>query len=146
MPKPDLGRKHECSECGARFYDLGKEPATCPKCGTVSTFASVQFQSVSAAGVKKSHLQSHLKKVAPDADIDEDEDESMDVEELDLDDAQAERHLNEAMSGDDDDEVDSDLAEVNEFDEEELPDEVEVVADDDDDSDELEDDLEDEDD
>ena len=70
----------------------------------------------------------------------------MDVEELDLDDAQAERHLNEAMSGDDDDEVDSDLAEVNEFDEEELPDEVEVVADDDDDSDELEDDLEDEDD
>ena len=39
MPKPDLGRKHECSECGARFYDLGKEPATCPKCGKVSTFA-----------------------------------------------------------------------------------------------------------
>ena len=147
MPKPDLGRKHECSECGARFYDLGKEPATCPKCGTVSTFA------LGAIPERKRRRREEVapaeapeKKVAPDADIDEDEDESMDVEELDLDDAQAERHLNEAMSGDDDDEVDSDLAEVNEFDEEELPDEVEVVADDNDDSDELEDELEDEDD
>ena len=108
---------------------------------------SAQFQSVSAAGVKKSPLQSHPEKESRSGRIDEDEDESMDVEELDLDDAQAERHWNEAMSGDDDDEVDLTLAEVNEFDEKNFPDEVEVVADDDDDdSDELEDDLEDEDD
>ena len=30
---PDLGTKHECSSCGTRFYDLGKDEPICPKCG-----------------------------------------------------------------------------------------------------------------
>jgi uncharacterized protein (TIGR02300 family) len=30
--KPELGVKRDCPECGARFYDLNKEPAHCPKC------------------------------------------------------------------------------------------------------------------
>jgi hypothetical protein len=30
---PDLGKKHECSECGAKFYDLGKPIPACPRCG-----------------------------------------------------------------------------------------------------------------
>ena len=34
MPKPELGLKRICVSCGARFYDLGKAPATCPKCAT----------------------------------------------------------------------------------------------------------------
>jgi uncharacterized protein (TIGR02300 family) len=34
MPKPELGDKHTCVSCGARFFDLGKSPAVCPKCGT----------------------------------------------------------------------------------------------------------------
>lgn len=33
MAKPELGQKHSCVSCGARFFDLGKEPAVCPKCG-----------------------------------------------------------------------------------------------------------------
>lgn len=28
-----LGNKYECFECNARFYDLGKPEAICPKCG-----------------------------------------------------------------------------------------------------------------
>ncbi len=32
MTKPELGVKRDCPECGARFYDLNKEPAHCPKC------------------------------------------------------------------------------------------------------------------
>jgi hypothetical protein len=28
-----LGTKYECFSCGARFYDLGKPEAICPKCG-----------------------------------------------------------------------------------------------------------------
>lgn len=32
MTKVDLGVKRDCPECGARFYDLTKEPAHCPKC------------------------------------------------------------------------------------------------------------------
>jgi uncharacterized protein (TIGR02300 family) len=34
MAKPELGTKRVCVSCGARFYDLTKQPAVCPKCGT----------------------------------------------------------------------------------------------------------------
>jgi len=34
MAKPELGTKRVCVACGARFYDLTRQPATCPKCGT----------------------------------------------------------------------------------------------------------------
>lgn len=34
---PELGTKHECLECGARFYDLGKPEARCPRCGADQT-------------------------------------------------------------------------------------------------------------
>ena len=34
MAKPELGEKRTCVSCGARFFDLGKVPAVCPKCGT----------------------------------------------------------------------------------------------------------------
>ncbi len=34
MAKPELGTKRVCVACGARFYDLTKTPALCPKCGT----------------------------------------------------------------------------------------------------------------
>ena len=32
MTKPELGTKRDCPSCGAKFYDLNKSPATCPKC------------------------------------------------------------------------------------------------------------------
>ena len=34
MSKPEWGEKRECSECGARFYDLKRDPIVCPKCDT----------------------------------------------------------------------------------------------------------------
>ena len=34
MVKPELGTKRVCVSCGTRFYDLTKNPAVCPKCGT----------------------------------------------------------------------------------------------------------------
>ena len=34
MAKIELGTKRVCVSCGARFYDLTKVPAVCPKCGT----------------------------------------------------------------------------------------------------------------
>ena len=33
MAKPELGTKRICVACAARFYDLAKSPAVCPKCG-----------------------------------------------------------------------------------------------------------------
>ena len=35
VAKPDWGTKHECQSCGARFYDLKRDPIVCPKCETV---------------------------------------------------------------------------------------------------------------
>lgn len=32
MAKAELGDKQVCPSCGAKFYDLRKRPATCPKC------------------------------------------------------------------------------------------------------------------
>lgn len=34
MANPELGAKQLCPNCQAKFYDLGKRPATCPKCQT----------------------------------------------------------------------------------------------------------------
>jgi uncharacterized protein (TIGR02300 family) len=34
MAKVELGIKRVCVSCGAKFYDLGKSPAVCPKCAT----------------------------------------------------------------------------------------------------------------
>ncbi len=36
MAKVDLGMKLTCESCGARFYDLNKQPGICPKCGTAN--------------------------------------------------------------------------------------------------------------
>jgi uncharacterized protein (TIGR02300 family) len=32
LSKPELGTKRDCPSCGAKFYDLNKSPAVCPKC------------------------------------------------------------------------------------------------------------------
>ena len=34
MVNPDWGTKHSCQNCGAKYYDLKRSPAVCPKCGT----------------------------------------------------------------------------------------------------------------
>lgn len=33
MAKPELGMKRQCLSCGAKFYDLNRDPISCPKCG-----------------------------------------------------------------------------------------------------------------
>jgi uncharacterized protein (TIGR02300 family) len=33
MSKPEWGVKRSCPSCGARFYDLMRDPIICPKCG-----------------------------------------------------------------------------------------------------------------
>ncbi|MBO0711819.1 MAG: TIGR02300 family protein, partial [Acetobacteraceae bacterium] len=32
MAKAELGTKRLCANCGAKFYDLNKDPIVCPKC------------------------------------------------------------------------------------------------------------------
>ena len=35
MVKPEWGTKRVCQACSAGFYDLHRNPITCPKCGVV---------------------------------------------------------------------------------------------------------------
>jgi uncharacterized protein (TIGR02300 family) len=35
VAKLDLGTKRLCGSCGAKFYDLDRNPIVCPKCDTV---------------------------------------------------------------------------------------------------------------
>jgi uncharacterized protein (TIGR02300 family) len=41
VAKPELGTKRLCANCGAKFYDLNKDPIHCPKCSTVYVVAPV---------------------------------------------------------------------------------------------------------
>ena len=45
MAKPELGTKRLCANCGAKFYDLNKDPIHCPKCETVYVVAPVVSRS-----------------------------------------------------------------------------------------------------
>jgi hypothetical protein len=44
MAKPELGLKRVCVACGAKFYDLTKSPAVCPKCGTEQPAEQPRFK------------------------------------------------------------------------------------------------------
>ena len=35
LSKPELGTKRLCGNCGAKFYDLNRDPIVCPACATV---------------------------------------------------------------------------------------------------------------
>jgi uncharacterized protein (TIGR02300 family) len=41
VAKAELGTKRLCANCGAKFYDLNKDPIVCPKCQTVMQLAAV---------------------------------------------------------------------------------------------------------
>jgi uncharacterized protein (TIGR02300 family) len=77
MPELKLGTKHECFSCGAKFYDLGKSEAICPKCGANQKDASSrETQAVSTASRRKRKAEVVGKPIdveddEPIADIDE---------------------------------------------------------------------------
>lgn len=61
MAKPELGTKRLCAGCGAKFYDLSKDPITCPKCGTVyqvlATTTRVRAEPVRAVPVPEKEIE-----------------------------------------------------------------------------------------
>lgn len=70
MAKPELGLKRVCVACGARFYDLTKTPAICPKCGTEQPLEQPRLRR--AAG--NVFEDKRPKKTVPGEDIDTDSD------------------------------------------------------------------------
>ncbi|MEN6542138.1 TIGR02300 family protein [Parvibaculum sp.] len=68
MSKPELGTKRDCPSCGAKFYDLTKSPAVCPKC-------KHEFVPDSGAKAKRAKPVEKPKEKAPrTVEVAEDED------------------------------------------------------------------------
>lgn len=61
MAKPELGMKRQCLSCGAKFYDLNRDPISCPKCG-----AHFQVQQLSRRVAEAAKVQDD-DEVAPGA-------------------------------------------------------------------------------
>jgi uncharacterized protein (TIGR02300 family) len=105
VAKPELGTKRLCASCGAKFYDLNKDPIHCPKCGTVYEVAPV----VTRGGRPDAAARPAPKEeVAPTP-------EPQEVETVSLEEADAEASgakkpaAGDAETGDDDVEVDESL-------------------------------------
>lgn len=76
MAKPDLGLKRTCVACGAKFYDLTRQPAVCPKCGTEQPAEQPRLRRAAAV------VEEKVKKraIVPDADSDDVELEDVDTD------------------------------------------------------------------
>ena len=110
MAKPDWGKKLTCPSCGARFYNLNKDPATCPKCeATVEIQPVLKPRRTPAEAPKPKKV---VEKVSDDDDDDVDDLLGDDDDDLEIDDDDDDDDLIEDTSDLDDD--DDDVAEVKE--------------------------------
>ena len=109
MAKADLGIKRLCQGCGVRFYDLGKSPAVCPKCGT-------EFDPLAGVKSRRSRPtppveEAPKKKPVPEktADDSEDdleiEDDDLEIEDDDLDSEDEDMIEDASELGEDDEDV-----------------------------------------
>ena len=98
MAKPDWGKKLTCPSCGARFYNLNKEPATCPKCeATVEIQPVLKPRRTPAEAPKPKKVVKKVSDDDVDALLDDDDDDDL---------------IEDTSDPDDDDD---DVAEVKEY-------------------------------
>mgnify|MGYP002738229292 FL=1 len=97
MPKEEWGTKRLCPHCGTRFYDLQKDPMTCPACGSEFTVDSL--------------TQGRGRSLVSEKTAMKDEDQDDDLIEDDLDDDDS-GDLDDDLLEDDDDDGDVSLDEI----------------------------------
>ncbi len=112
MAKPELGMKRQCQNCGAKFFDLNRNPIVCPKCETV-------FQAPAMA---------RAAAARPAAAEDNDEADAAPVEIISLEDADAGDDKAAAVATDDIEIEDDDTAADETFLEEEEEDSDDVAG------------------
>ncbi len=81
MAKPEWGAKRTCHNCGARFYDLCRDPIVCPVCSTVYDLER-QPRVRRGAAVSKDETPSRPKvsKAVVGADLAEDAGDEVDAD------------------------------------------------------------------
>ncbi|MFC3125054.1 TIGR02300 family protein [Pseudoroseomonas globiformis] len=80
MAKPELGLKRTCVACGAKFYDLTRQPAVCPKCDTEQPAEQPRARRAAAP------VEEKVKKRVPAA-ADTDSEDDVELEDVGDDDA-----------------------------------------------------------
>jgi uncharacterized protein (TIGR02300 family) len=86
LANPELGAKQICPNCQSKFYDLGRRPASCPKCGTqFDPEEALKTRRVRARTTAADYDAEDEKPAKPAADVDGDgyEDEGEDTPEVD---------------------------------------------------------------
>ncbi|WP_040920890.1 TIGR02300 family protein [Saccharibacter floricola] len=88
MAKPELGLKRTCVDCNARFYDLNRVPAVCPKCGTTqpSNLSRLQQHEEALPNEKEKELDQNEHENDVDLDTAGDDDDDVISPDDDLDD------------------------------------------------------------
>ena len=125
LAKPELGEKRICLECSTKYYDLNRDPITCPKCGAI-------FEQ-HVTDKAKPEKEAEAKEAADDADdeLEADGPEIISLEDADDDDG-------DTVDGDVDDDIPTDIPDV-EIDDDDDDDAVDgpFLDDEDDDNDNL---------
>ena len=91
MPKDEWGVKRLCPHCASRFYDLRRDPMTCPECSHIFTAESL----VSGRGRALVSEKAPVKE--PDADVEDI------VDGEDIDDDSSDADLDDDLLEDDED-------------------------------------------
>lgn len=106
MSKAERGTKRVCPNCGARFYDLGRDPVICPNCQSVCRIDQPAPRRAVAAKAKPV-IQEQVAQ--PEAVADEPETISLDEVEEDTPEAVESDEIEEIVDlGDDDADVGDD--------------------------------------
>jgi uncharacterized protein (TIGR02300 family) len=100
VAKPEWGTKRICQSCGAKFYDMQRNPIVCPSCGTThdleATLRSRRAKPAPAAPAKAAKNV----EIEPDDEVDEDADDDDVIE--DTSDLSDDDDLADVAIGDDD--------------------------------------------
>jgi uncharacterized protein (TIGR02300 family) len=88
LANPELGAKQICPTCQSKFYDLGKRPAHCPKCGSdFDPEEALRSRRSSRRGATPDYdrddAEAKVKEADAETDADELEEEADDTPELD---------------------------------------------------------------
>ena len=81
MPKEEWGVKRVCPKCSVRFYDLQRDPMTCPSCGH-----SFSLESLNAGSGRTLVADKSDAKAKASAREEREEEVVLDEEDVDLDD------------------------------------------------------------
>lgn len=81
MPKDEWGVKRLCPHCTSRFYDLRRDPMTCPECGHSFSLESL----LAGRGRTMIVEKAGAKEMAMDDDVLDNEDDAISDESSDVD-------------------------------------------------------------